>query len=83
MPQTNSLATFSLVFGLVSVVTFGATSIAAAIAGHVALGRIKRTGERGHGQAMAGVIIGWLGFAGFLGVLGLWLVLAAAGGAFS
>lgn len=82
VPPTNDLATFSLIFSLVSLAAFGAPGIVAAIMGHVALGRIKRTGERGHGQATAAIIIGWLGFAGFLGLFGVWLVLAAAGGVF-
>ena len=30
------------------------------IAGHIALGQIKRTGEGGHGLALAGTIIGYV-----------------------
>ena len=33
-------------------------SIAAVILGIVALGRIRRTGERGHGMAVAGIVLG-------------------------
>jgi hypothetical protein len=35
------------------------------ITGHIALRQIARTGERGRGMALAGVIIGWIsiGFA--------------------
>lgn len=81
-PQANSLALLSLILSLVSLIFFGLPGIAAAIMGHVALGRIKRTGERGYGQAVAGIIIGWLGFAYFLVLFSIWVVLAAAGGAF-
>ena len=30
------------------------------ICGHVALGQIKRTGQGGHGLALAGTIVGWI-----------------------
>ena len=35
------------------------------ICGHLALGQIKRTGESGHGLALAGTIIGWV-FTGLI-----------------
>ena len=40
------------------------------ICGHLALGQITRTGEGGHGLALAGTIIGW--------VLTVFLVIAVA-----
>ena len=51
-PPTNTLAIVALVMAFV-------VPVAGAICGHVALGQIKRTGESGHGLALAGVIIGW------------------------
>ncbi|MFE7316999.1 DUF1707 and DUF4190 domain-containing protein [Streptomyces sp. NPDC057555] len=62
MPQsTNGSATGALVCGLLSPFTWGLTSIPAVILGHKARGEIRRTGERGDGQAIAGLVIGWLG----------------------
>jgi hypothetical protein len=40
-----------------------ATAILAVIAGHVALSQIKRTGQRGAGLAIAGLILGYLEIA--------------------
>ncbi len=41
-----------------------------AVLGHVAMHQIKERGERGHGMALAGVIVGWIAAA-----LGLfWLI---------
>lgn len=58
-PRTNTLAIISLVLALVGV------SLGGIICGHLALGQIKRTGEAGHGLALAGTIIGYVG-AGLL-----------------
>jgi Domain of unknown function (DUF4190) len=61
-------------------------SLGAVICGHIALSQIKRTGERGHGLALAGVIIGYVGIA--LGILYLIFfisvfAIAGANGGFS
>ncbi|GAB2599296.1 DUF4190 domain-containing protein [Pseudactinotalea suaedae] len=53
----NPWAIASLVLGLC------ATAILAVIAGHVALSQIKRTGQRGAGLAIAGLILGYLEIA--------------------
>jgi Domain of unknown function (DUF4190) len=47
-------AVLALVFGLL-----GGTLVAI-ILGHLALSQIARTGERGHGMALAGTILGYL-----------------------
>lgn len=68
--RTNPLAVTSLVSSLVGVVfgwtwVLGLGVIVGVITGHIALGQIKRTGEKGRGMAIAGVIVGWvaIGFA--------------------
>ncbi len=62
MPQsTNGSATGALVCGLLAPFTWGVTSVPAVILGHKARAEIRRTGERGDGQAIAGLVIGWLG----------------------
>ena len=55
-PQsTNTLAVVALVLGLVGV------SLGGVICGHLALGQIRRTGERGSGMAIAGLVLGYVG----------------------
>jgi hypothetical protein len=51
-PPTNTLAILALVLGFV-------VPIGGIICGHIALGQIKRTGEGGHGLALAGLILGY------------------------
>ena len=59
-PKTNTLSIVALILSVVGV------SIGAVIVGHIALGQIKRTGEAGHGLALAGTIIGYVGCAGWI-----------------
>ncbi|MEO8262445.1 MAG: DUF4190 domain-containing protein [Pseudolysinimonas sp.] len=58
VPRTNTLAIIALVLALT-------VPIGGIICGHMALGQIKRTGESGHGLALAGAIIGWV-YTGFI-----------------
>lgn len=51
-PRTNVLAIVALILGIV-------VPIGGIITGHIALSQIKRTGEAGHGLALAGTIIGY------------------------
>jgi hypothetical protein len=60
-PRTNVLAIVALVLGIF-------VPIGGIICGHIALGQIKRTGEAGHGLALAGTIIGYAFTA--LGIIG-------------
>ena len=61
--RANGLAIASLILSILGF------SIVGAILGHVALSQIKRTNEAGSGLAIAGIILGWVSFAGFLLVL--------------
>jgi hypothetical protein len=56
---TNGLAIASLACGLAQFVFGPLTTIPAIVFGHVAMHQIKRTGERGAGLALAGLILGW------------------------
>jgi hypothetical protein len=60
------MAIASLVCGLAQVFSFGLTAIPAIILGHSARGQIRRTGQRGDGMAVAGLVLGWLGIAFFV-----------------
>lgn len=53
VPPTNTLAIVALVLGFV-------VPLGGIIAGHIALGQIKRTGEGGQGLALAGTIVGYV-----------------------
>jgi hypothetical protein len=52
-PRTNSLALVAFVGSFV-------VSLVGIVCGHIALRQISRTGERGHGFALAGLIIGYV-----------------------
>jgi hypothetical protein len=65
---TNVLAIVSLV---ASCVGFALPGV---ILGHIALHQIKRTGEQGHGLALAGLIVGYVMFAITLILVVVWIV---------
>jgi Domain of unknown function (DUF4190)/Domain of unknown function (DUF1707) len=66
---TNGLAIGSMVCGIAEIFTLGLAAVPAVILGHLARGQIKQTGERGDGMAIAGLILGYLGIAGWLFVI--------------
>ena len=74
--ETNGQAIGALVAGIVGVpLCFcGIPSIIAIVLGFLAMSETKRTGQDGHGMALAGVIIGVIGLA--LAVL-TWIASAA------
>lgn len=83
-PQRNTagMATASMVLGIVGVTlclcfTFGIPSILAIIFGHLALSDIRKTGKAGHGQAVAGLVTGYVGAAPAV-ILSFWLILGGA-----
>jgi Domain of unknown function (DUF4190)/Domain of unknown function (DUF1707) len=66
MQPTNGLAVGALVCGILEFFTLGVAAVPAVILGHMAHGQIKRTGERGDGMAITGMVLGWMGIAGWL-----------------
>lgn len=70
LPPYNTLA-------IVGFVLVWFTVILGIVFGHIALSQIKRTGERGHGLALAAVIIGWVELA--LGIIITIIVLLTLG----
>jgi Domain of unknown function (DUF4190) len=52
-PRTNTLAIVALILAFV-------VAPGGIITGHIALGQIKRTGEAGHGLALAGTVLGYV-----------------------
>ena len=79
VPQRKSeqLAVLSLIFSILGVFGFCCgfflmAGIAGIVCGHIALSRIKANPElEGHGLAMAGLVIGYVGVAGWL----VWIIL--------
>ena len=62
-PPTSGVAVASLICGIAEFFTLGIAAVPAVILGHVARANIKRTGERGDGMAIAGLVLGYLGIA--------------------
>jgi hypothetical protein len=52
-PKTNVLAIVAIILGFL-------VPIGGIITGHIALSQIKKTGEAGHGLALAGTIVGYV-----------------------
>jgi hypothetical protein len=57
--KTNTLSIVALILGFL-------VPIGGIITGHIALGQIKKTGEGGHGMALAGTILGYVLSAGWV-----------------
>jgi hypothetical protein len=77
LPPYNTLAIVGFVLAFF-------VSIAAVVCGHIALSQLKRTNERGHGLALAAVIIGYAGIAfGILYVIFVLVLVFADASAFS
>jgi len=57
---TNVLGIITLVLGVLGF------AIVPVVTGHIALAQIKRTGDDGRGITIAGLILGYIGLAGYL-----------------
>jgi hypothetical protein len=65
-------------FSLISFISAFFLSVPAVVMGHMALSEIKKTGERGRGLALAGLILGYLGTLAGLALTVLLIVVALA-----
>jgi Domain of unknown function (DUF4190)/Domain of unknown function (DUF1707) len=74
--HTNGMAIASLVCGVGQLVVGFPAGIAAVILGHMARNRIRQTGERGDGMALAGLVLGYIGIV--LGILLVFLIVGIA-----
>lgn len=59
--KTNAFAVASLIASIIGLFTF-LGFIVGVVFGHIALTQIRRTGELGRGAAIAGLVIGYIGF---------------------
>lgn len=57
--KTNTLSIVALILGFL-------VPIGGIITGHISLGQIKKTGEAGHGMALAGTILGYVFSVGWI-----------------
>ena len=64
--STNGLAVTAMVLGIAGFFTFGALSIPAVIVGHIALAGQKARDGFGRGQAVTGLVLGYLLILGWL-----------------
>jgi hypothetical protein len=60
--QTNSLALTSMIVSIASLVICAPIGVVGAILGHRARRQCRELGQDGDGLALAGVIVGWIGF---------------------
>lgn len=81
-PYTGSPVPASSRYNVLSIVGFVLAffvSIGAVVCGHIALAQIKRTGEKGHGLALAAVILGYVGIVfGIIAIIAYIAIVAAA-----
>ncbi|WP_120339386.1 DUF4190 domain-containing protein [Cryobacterium soli] len=67
------------VLAIISLVSAFFVSLAAVICGHIALSQIKKTGEKGRGLAIAGLVLGYVGLIGFIIFVVVVIVVTVAG----
>lgn len=67
--RTSRLARAALICGILEPVCLFPLAIVAVILGHKARSQIRQNGERGHGLATSGLILGYIGIAVMVVVL--------------
>jgi hypothetical protein len=83
---TNGLAIAAMVVSIVGIgglCCWGPLSVfispVGAILGHVARHKVKDSGEQGEGMALAGILIGWIGFVLALALIAVYIFLFVQG----
>ena len=66
------------VLAIISLVSAFFVSLAAVICGHIALSQIKKTGEKGRGLAIAGLVLGYLGILSGIIVIVFFIIVTIA-----
>lgn len=72
-PPTNTMAIIALIASFI-------ISLVGVILGHISLSQIKKTGEGGRGLAIAALIIGYIGIAGWIIGIFVWIAVIASVG---
>jgi len=77
---TNTMAIISMISSIIGWFAFGSLCILGVILGHISLKQIKTSGEGGRGMALTGLIMGYIGIAGWIiGLIIFFIVLGIAG----
>lgn len=63
---TNTMAVISMISSIVGWFSFGVLCILGVILGHISLKQLKTSGEGGRGMALTGLIVGYIGIAGWI-----------------
>lgn len=83
-PPLNGMAVASMILGIVGALLgyclFAIPCVLAVVLGHVALVQVKRTGDRGYGMAVTGLILGYAAL-GILAAIFLFTVIMTGLGA--
>lgn len=74
--KTNTLALLSMIFSIAGAFIFPVVgSIAGVVMGHLGRKQIRQTGESGDGMAVAGLIVGYVFGALYIGIVVVWLIM--------
>ena len=77
---TNTMAIVSMISSIIGWFAFGSLCIVGVILGHISLKQLKTSGEGGRGMALTGLIMGYIGIAGWIvGLIILFVFLGIAG----
>ncbi len=77
---TNTMAIVSMISSIIGWFAFGSLCIVGVILGHISLKQLKTSGEGGRGMALTGLIMGYIGIAGWvIGLIIFLIVLGIAG----
>ncbi|SEM90694.1 DUF4190 domain-containing protein [Cryobacterium sp. TMT1-3] len=71
------------VLAIISLVSAFFVSLVAVITGHMAMSQIKKTGEKGYGLALWGLILGYLGIVSGIIFVGIFIAILVSGAATS
>lgn len=64
--STNTMSIISMISSIIGLFTWGILCVLGVILGHISLSQIKRSGEGGKGMALTGLIVGYIGIAGWI-----------------
>jgi hypothetical protein len=74
------MAIVSMISSIIGWFAFGSLCIVGVILGHISLKQLKTSGEGGRGMALTGLIMGYIGIAGWvIGLIIFFIVLGIAG----
>ncbi len=78
---TNTMAIISMISSIIGWFSFGVLCVVGVILGHISLKQIKNSGEGGRPVALTGLIVGYIGIAGWIIGLIVFVVLLGVLGA--